>query len=401
MGRYLKAILPIIIIIVGVVIARQLLIHSPKAQRTAVVTQPPQVRILQVQPQDVRIPVFSQGTVTPAVSSNISAEVTGRIIETSPQFANGGFFDQGDVLVSINPSDYELAITKAEALVATARQQLARAEAEYKQKLEEYKGVDPSKVSDYALRKPEYEEAKAKLKAAQADLNLARVQLSRCEIRAPFAGRVVEKKADVGQYVSPGMVLASVYAIDVAEVRLPLSQQQIKLLDLPPVIATQDRRDDVAVRLTGQANGKTHHWESRIVRTEATIDERNRLQYVVAQVDDPYGLEPRGSQQNNATRPALPTGLFVEAEIEGRLLQDVYVLPRLAIHNTDKVWLLDQQQRLRIRNVKLVHRGEDKAYVSEGLAPGDTLIVSPLDAVVDGMRVRVQDAAVGVMTNRE
>jgi RND family efflux transporter MFP subunit len=227
------------------------------------------------------------------------------------------------------------------------------------------------------------------------------VQLSRCEIRAPFAGRVVEKKADVGQYVSPGMVLASVYAIDVAEVRLPLSQQQIKLLDLPPVIATQDRRDDVAVRLTGQANGKTHHWESRIVRTEATIDERNRLQYVVAQVDDPYGLEPRGSQQNNATRPALPTGLFVEAEIEGRLLQDVYVLPRLAIHNTDKVWLLDQQQRLRIRNVKLVHRGEDKAYVSEGLAPGDTLIVSPLDAVVDGMRVRVQDAAVGVMTNRE
>jgi hypothetical protein len=173
------------------------------------------------------------------------------------------------------------------------------------------------------------------------------------------------------------------------------------LLDLPPVIATQDRRDDVAVRLTGQANGKTHHWESRIVRTEATIDERNRLQYVVAQVDDPYALAARGSQQNNATRTALPTGLFVEAEIEGRLLQDVYVLPRLAIHNTDKVWLLDQQQRLRIRNVKLVHRGEDKAYVSEGLALGDTLIVSPLDAVVDGMRVRVQDAAVGAMTNRE
>lgn len=383
MGRYLKVVLPVVIIVVGIIVARQLLVHSPKAQREAVVTQLPLVRTLQVQPQDVRIPVYTQGTVTPRTVSNLSAEVTGRIIQVATQYANGGFFKKGEILLSVNPSDYELAITKAEALVASAKQQLAQAEAEYKQKLEEYKGIDPGKVTDYALRKPQYEGAKASLKAARADLDLAKVQLARCQIRAPFDGRIIEKKADLGQYVAPGMVLASVYAIDVAEVRLPLSQAQIKFIDLPS--AGQDLTHPIKVRLTGLSAGKEQSWVSQIVRSEAVIDERNRLHYVVAQVKDPYGMHAR-----DKAKPALTTGLFVEAEIEGRLLQGVYTLPRLAIHNTNTVWLLDKDARLEIRSIELIHRGEEKAYVSQGLNPGETVIISPLDAVVQGMQLRVE-----------
>jgi RND family efflux transporter MFP subunit len=385
-GRYLKFGLPVIILFVGVFVAWQLMIHSPKAERRPVVTQAPLVQTLKVQPQDLRIPVHSQGTVKPRTSSSLSAEVTGRIIEVSPSFANGGFFKKGDVLLRINPSDYELAITKAEAQVASALQQLARAEAEYKQKLEEYKGVPPDKITDYALRKPQYEEAKATLKAARADLGLARVQLARCAIRAPFDGRVVEKQADVGKYVTPGMVVASVYATDVVEVSLPLSQAQMQLLDQILVLEEKAADDPIAVRLSGKVAGKTYHWDSRIVRTEATIDERNRLQYVVAQVQDPYSLAA-----SNNLRPPLTAGLFVEAEISGRLMQDIYVLPRVAIHAGDTVWLLDDEQRLQIRKVALVHRGEDKAYVSQGLKPGDRVISSALDAVVEGMQLRVAE----------
>lgn len=382
MGRYLKIGLPILILIVGIIAARQLLVHSPKAQRKPVVTLAPLVQTLEAQPRDVRIPVRSQGSVIPRTSIALSAEATGRIVDVSPQFANGGFFNKGDVLLRINPSDYVLAITKAEAQVASALQQLARAEAEYKQKLEEYKGVAPGKVTDYALRKPEFEEAKAKLKAARADLDLARVQLSRCEIRAPFHGRVLEKRADVGQYVTPGMVVGSLYATDVAEVRLPLSQVQLQVLPLSLSTLGETAASPIAVRLSAQVAGQVRHWQGRIVRSEAMIDERNRQQYVVAQVENPF-----------AQAAPLTPGLFVEAEIEGRLLQGVYVLPRVAIHGGNTVWLLDRDKRLRIRPVAVVHRGEEMAYISQGLNPGEMVISSPLDAVVEGMALRTAPQA--------
>lgn len=398
MGRYLKAALPVIIIIVGVLVARQLLVNSPKVQRKPVVAQLPLVHTLQVQPQTVRIPVYSQGAVMPGTSINLSAEVTGRIIETSPLFASGSFFKRGDVLLRINPSDYKLAITKAEALVAGAMQQLARAEAEYQQKLKEYKGIDPARVTDYALRKPQYEEAKARLKAATADLDLAKVQLMRCDIRAPFDGRIVEKKADLGQYVTPGMMLANVYATDVAEVRLPLSQAQMSLLDLPVSgqhgLNNHELKNKAPVTLTAQTAGRQSQWQGWVVRIEATIDERNRLQYVVAQISDPYGFQHKNFQRkgSNNQQPALTSGLFVKAEIEGRLIKDIYVLPRIAIHNSNEVWLLDNDKRLRIGKVELMHRSENKVYVKAGLNPNDTVIISPLDAVVDGMQLRVKSA---------
>jgi len=395
MGRHSKLLLPIIIVFIGVAIAWLLLANSPKAKREATVSLPPLVKFIEVQPQDVRIPVFTQGTVKPRTSINLSAEVKGRIVEVSSMFSNGSFFKKGDVLLRINPSDYQLAITKAEALVATAKQQLARAEAEYKQKIEEYKGITRAKVSDYALRKPQYEEAKAKLKSAGADLDLARVKLARCNIKAPFDGRMLGKKADVGQYVSPGLVVAEIYSTDVAEIRLPVSRQQINLLDISQGYGSDNDKPLTKVKLTGQAAGQLQVWPSEIVRTEAVIDERNRLQYVVAQVKDPYGLH-----SDSGDKPILNTGLFVEAEIEGRLLKDVYVLPRLAIHNNNTVWVLNTKNRLSIRRVNLIHRGEDKAYVeratkqgtsmSEGISSGDRVIVSPLDAVVKGMQLRTE-----------
>ena len=233
MVRIAKIITPIVILLAAGGAAWQLMANSPTAKRQAVAPQPPLVSTMQAFPQDVRIPILTQGTVRPRTQISLAAEVSGRIVDTAAQFASGAFFKKGDVLVHIDAHDYRLAVTKAEALVAGAKQQLAQAEAEYKQKLEEYRNVDRAKVSDFALRKPLYEEAQARLKAAEADLELAKLQLSRCDIHAPFDGRVVAKQADVGQYVTPGKVVAEIYAVDIAEIRLPLSQTQAELLDLP------------------------------------------------------------------------------------------------------------------------------------------------------------------------
>ena len=282
-------------------------------------------------------------------------------------------------------------ITKAEALVAGAKQQLAQAEAEYKQKQEEYRGVNRRQVTDYALRKPQYEEAAAKLKAAQADLELAKLQLQRCEIRAPFDGRLIDKKADIGQYVTTGTVVANIYAVDIAEVRLPLSQTQADLVDLPLFLDVDSPAAPVAVKLFGQYAGQSHTWEGEIVRTEASLDERNRLLYVVAQVKDPYGIHANRNSNTNSANSQLPLaiGTFVQGEIQSRVLKDIYALPRNAVHNMDTVWLLDDNTRLKIQPVRVAYRDEKNVYLNQGLAPGDTVIISPLDVAVGGMQLRI------------
>lgn len=382
MIRTVKIVAPFIILLAAGGAAWQLMANSPKAKHQSAAPQPPLVSTMQVFPQDVRIPILTQGTVKPRTQISLAAEVSGRIIETTPQFADGAFFKKGDVLVRINDRDYRLAVTKAEALVASARQQLAQSEAEYKQKLEEYRNVDRSKVSDFALRKPQYEEAQARLKAAKADLELAQLQLSRCEIRAPFDGRIVARQADVGQYVTPGKMVADIYAVDTAQIHLPLSQTQAELLDLPIDLAGKPA--GITVQLSGQYAGQKHIWEGEIVRTQASIDERNRMLYVIAQVTDPYGMHA-----TNHSRPPLAIGSFTEAKIQSRLMHGVYVLPRAAVHNMSSVWLMNDANQLHQQPVEVIHRGDNNVYITSGLNPGDTVITSPLDVVVDGMQLRV------------
>lgn len=384
-----KIVLPIIILIAGATGAWQLFANSPKVKREAHVVEVPLVNTMKVNPQSVRIPVYTQGTVNPRTAIKLSAEVSGRVVEVSPRYADGGFFKKGDMLVRLDNEEYQLAITKSEATVASAKQQLAKAEAEYKQKQKEYSGVNLASVSDFALRKPEFEEAKARLKAAEADLKLANLQLRRCTIYAPFDGRVVKTLAGLGQLVMPSVALAEIYAIDIAEIRLPISQAQSGLLDLPALNelfhSTNNETDNlISVKLHGRYAGRDFTWDAAIVRTDATIDERNRLQNLIAQVDDPYGM--RHELSNKAP---LEMGMFVDAEITGRLLDNIYVLPRSALHDRNTVWLLDEALKLRQQDVSIVHRGKLHVYVSDGLSASDRVITSSLDAVVDGMQLRV------------
>ena len=404
MNRTAKTVLPIIIILTGVLAAWQLMANSPKAQRKAVDIQAPLVKTMKLTSQDVRIPIHTQGTVEPRTSISLAAEVTGKIIKTSKQFAKGAFFKKGEVLVSIDPAEYQLAMTRAEATVASAVQQLAKAEAEYKQKVEEYKHVSREKVTDFALRKPEYEEAKAKLKAANADLELAQLKLKRCEIRAPFDGRVSEKMADIGQYITPGMVVAGLYATDRAEIRLPITHAQTQLLDIA-ALTREDAVQDTAleplkVTIHGFYAGKQHQWQGKIVRTDAKLDDRNRLLYLIAQVDDPYGFnavnDNAQSSQQNATqadqqneRSILATGMFVKAEIPGRMIKSLFVIPRTAIRDQNTVWILDESLRLNIRSVNVIHRDDSHVYIDKGLQDGEVIVTSPLEAVVDGMQLRI------------
>jgi RND family efflux transporter MFP subunit len=243
-----------------------------------------------------------------------------------------------------------------------------------------------------AMREPQLAEARAKLKAAEATITLARIKRSRCELRAPFAGRLQIKNIGLGQFIQQGDKLARIYSTDVAEIRLPLATSDFGFLDLPltPGSSSVDSRAKVRdrgpnVKLTTEFAGKMQTWKGRIVRTEGALDEGTGVLYAVAEVQAPY--------QQKDNRPPLLSGLFVQAEIEGKAMQDVFVLPQIAMNASQEVLLVDAGQKLRIRRVDVLRNEQDRVLVKRGLSAGDRLVISGVDVPVEGMTVRVDENA--------
>lgn len=366
------------ILTMAIVIAVMLFMFKPRAEKKPAPYQPPPVNWIEISPQTVSIPVQSQGTVEAKTTINLSVEVAGRISKISEQLNDGEYFKQGDVLARIDDSDYRLAITKAEAQVAAARQALARVEAEAEQARFDIQrmGQDVDRASPYALRIPHLKEARANLKAAEADLAIARLQQQRTSIRAPFDGRVIEKRVDVGEYVSPGKPLASIFSTRSLQVKLPLSVQQQKLVALPT--SNQATRFS-KVKLTANYAGDIRTWAARITRVESTIDIRNRLLNAIAEIDD---------ERFDIEQSDLPTaGLFVQASIEGRPIEDVFVLPRVALRSGHQVWRI-HDDKLDIVEVGILHKNDDYVYIDSGLHSGDRIIISALDYAIQDMRIQ-------------
>ena len=383
--KIFKVLLPIVILSAGALGAWALIAGKPEVEKKTVEHALPAVEVVIAKPEAVRLDIHSQGVVAPRTEIDLVSEVAGRIIHVHPGFAAGGFFKKGEVLLTIDPRDYDLAVTKIRAEIAEARTELLREEAEAEQAAREWQALgDGGEASDYVLRKPHLEERRAKLAAAEADLAEARLKRARCEVRAPFAGRVREKKADIGQYVTAGDTLGRLYAIDVAEVRLPITSDQLDLVALP--LGYRDATDpgpQPDVTLSAPLGGRTYQWRGEIVRTEGAFDEETGTLYAIAQVKDPYGYREGA--------PPLAVGLFVQAEIEGRERPNVVGLPRTAlVRGAYRVLVVDSGDQLRFRDIAVLRGDPDRVFVSDGVEPGERVIVPALDTPVEGMKVRVE-----------
>jgi len=378
----LKFLLPAIVLVAALAVGRAMIASKPEASRQ----QPPSpvlnVDATRVQRGSFDVFVLAEGTVQPRTESTLIPEVSGRVFEISANFREGGFFEQGDVLVRIEPRDYELALDTAEAQVAEAsaalEQELALAEVVKN----DWKQLGKT-APDLGLRKPQIAAAEAALLSARSQLERATVDLQRTVIRAPYAGRVLEQSVDVGQFVSVGSTLARVYAIDYVEVRLPLSTRELEFVDLPE----RFRDDDVAtplietpVVIEADIGRTVYQWQGRIVRVGGAIDTQSRQLLVVAQVDDPYARGPEG-------RPPLRIGQFVRARIQGRSLDNVFVLPREALREGAEVLVVDQHSRLQRRPVAVAWSDSKTAVISDGLADGDVVTLTSLSVAASGSQV--------------
>ena len=324
-----------------------------------------EVMTLEVSSESFRI--NSQGTVHPRTQTEVSAEVLGSIVSISPKFAAGGVFQKGEVLMRIDPTNYTVAVDKAQALV--------------KQRQIEFDGAKQLRSQGYRAES-EFASAAAALASAQAELVSAQRNLERTYIRLPYEGMVLSKHADVGQFVNPGTTLGVTFATDLAEIRLPLTDQDLAFADLPSTADIKETGgvDGPQVRLTAIQKGASVSWDAIIVRSEGVVDERSRVTYAVAQISDPYKLHGDGTP--------LPMGTFVAADIAGSSAMDLIRIPRTALRGADQVLVVNVEDKIEIRTVNIVRSDEQYAYVSGGVSAGERISTTVIEAPTNGMSVR-------------
>lgn len=394
LARILKPLAPLIIVAAAGFGAVTMIMNRPPVETLTPVIELPGVRVHEVTIEDVPLAVTSQGTVQPRTESQLVPEIAGRVTWVAPSFAEGGFFEAGDALVRIDPFDYEQMLVSARSQLAQARLRLAQEEAEAEVAQREWETLGRGDPRELALRKPQLEDARASVAAAEAGVERATRDLERAEIVAPYAGRVRTKNVDIGQYVRVGDDVATIYAVDVAEIRLPLPDDELAYLDLPLSYRGVRQRTQPPVTLRATFAGETHAWAGRVVRTESEIDSVSRMVHAIAEVADPYAPGP------NPNRPPLAVGMYVEAEISGRIARDVAVLPRPALRGRDQVLVVTPDDRLSFRNVDVLRTSTESVIVRAGLQAGELVVVSPLDTPTDGMRVQLADAAPRLLERR-
>ncbi|TDU63207.1 RND family efflux transporter MFP subunit [Prosthecobacter fusiformis] len=386
--KAIRFILPVIVLGGCVLVAWWLLSHPPEQKKMEM--PPTLVRVegtvLNKTSYDLR--VRSQGTVQPRTTSTLLPEVSGKIIEISPSFRPGGFFGQGDVLMRLDPLDYETAIVISKAALAQAEVMLAEEKARADQAVENWRAMGRTGTpSALVTRTPQLAKAEADVASTKAQVIKAERDLERTTVRAPYACQVLEQAVDIGQFVGQGTILGRIFAVDYVEIRLPLPERESQFLKLPQSFSDQSTAsvDGATVYLKSVIAGKPVAWEGKIVRVEGSLDAETRQSTAVAQVTDPYARRADGS-------PPLTIGAFVEAEIAGEPLQDVYIIPRNAVRAGNEIILIDQPQNtLRRMTVEPMVSNEDHIVVSASAAkapkPGDILCLTPIPFPADGARV--------------
>lgn len=352
---------------------------SPKPVQNKFV--PPVVETMNAIPQSFKVRINSQGTVVPRTEITLTSEIPGKIDFVSPQIQSGSSFDKGDTLLILDQRDFELALIAAQSSMYQAQVVYEREVAESEVAKKEWSNINGGKASSLALRKPQLDQAKAALAAAEANYQRALLNVERTFIRAPFKGRVRNEYVDIGMVVSPGIPLAQIYAIDMIEVTLPIAESDIKFLSIPLDGRVVSVSEQPSMVLTSTFAGLSQAWRGKILRSAAEIDSKTRMLSVIGQVS-----------VNSSKKSSIPikVGMFVNATIEGKSFNDIYVIPREKVRDGE-VWVLNNEGILSKRNVSVLRYEKDKALISDGFEKGDKVLLTRLDVLVEGMKLEKKD----------
>lgn len=375
--------LPLYLLLAFGLIATLLVVFRPSANKRVMPPAPAiSVETLQVKSKEYQVLINSFGRIEPRTQGQMVAQVSGQIIEVSPSLRDGGFFEKGEVLVKIDPRDYEIQVDIAAAELANAKVNYAEQQVLADQAVEDRKILrNNGKASDFALNIPQLAAAKSQIGAAEAKLKKAKLDVERTQVRAPYSGRVLSKSADLGDVVSANTVLAKIYATDLVEVRLPIKNSELSFLTLPENAGNESdgSKELPKAKIINSLGATPQSWQAVLVRTAGAIDEQSQQLYITAQIDAPY------SKQNIERRP-LKIGQYVTAEIEGRTIQDAIVIPNAAIYQGSYVYMY-QDGVLERREIEIAWQNNNDALIRSGIKSGEQLVVTPLGRVSSGTPV--------------
>jgi len=379
---FLKILLPIIFLAVGIVGVR-ILIHAKRPpQQVAKENLGALVEVVELNRQDHIVTVQATGTVQAHRETDITPQISGKVSEISPNFISGGFFRAGELLFAIEAVDYQLAVERAQAAVTKAELDLATVESQAEVARKEWQSLslqNGQTPNPLVLYLPQMKNARASLASAEASLRQARLDLQRTRIEAPFNCRVRSESIEIGQYVKSGTAVAKVNGTDWAEVEVPINLDDLEWLQVPRP-GRQGNGSKATLQL--ETEKASHTWAGFIDRALGEVDTRGRMLRLIVKVPDPYGLKnPKGQLP-------LDMGLFVQVALEGERITNLFPIPASALREQSTVWLADKENLLEIRPVDVVRRERETLWLGSGVNDGDRLVLTRLSGVAPGLKLR-------------
>lgn len=346
-----------------------LLFATKKAPEKKALSKPlPIVRTEMVRLTDTQLNAHSQGTLEPKYETRLISQVDGEVIKLSEKFVVGGRVKKGELLLQLNPFDYEVKLQQAVADLARSRAAYIHEQAQGQVASNQWQQIPEAEPTVLGLRKPQLATALADVEAAEASYKQAKKNLERTSLHAPYDALIKSRTVSVGSYLSSGTSLAEILDMSVGEIRLPITQSEMRYL--------VDGGLGAKVILDGEALGEKFQWDATIVREEGIIDSSSRMRHLVAEVTRPYDSN-------------LAFGTYLTAEILGRTLHDSVKIPREVIRD-NKVPILVNGQ-LSYKAISIARHLNDETIVDRGLNEGDAIIVSPLAYPIEGMSVKPLD----------
>ncbi|MEI6890545.1 MAG: efflux RND transporter periplasmic adaptor subunit [Pontiella sp.] len=385
MNLFKKFILPLLLILMALGIGQIIIITTKKPEK-----RPPQrtayavdVTVLQAGQQTVQLQVT--GTVTPAIHITLRSRVAGEILEVAPEFIDGGSFKQGEMMLKIDPFDYELAIEqkKAELAEAAYQLQLEKGQSDIAAREWELLGYDEDASEsdrELALRIPHLKYRTAKLAAAQAELENARLDLARTEVCAPFNCVIIERETDLGTLTALQDTLASVAGSDQYYVRASIPMKHLKWITCDP--------ENGSIATITRSIGDVR--QGHVVRLESALEESGRMARIIIAIDHP----------TTGAHPML-LNEYVRISIEGNSIENAYHIPRAALHDDHLVWLANSENLLEVREVQVIWRDATDVILSAGVKEGDRLILTNLATPINGLKLRIEGESIPTSQKQE
>ena len=379
----INIVLSVALIAAGIAGAAYISKTAPKARKRQPVKMLPLVQVINVQPEEERILVPSMGTVIPARQIVLESRVAGEIVSIHPEFTIGGYLKKGSEVLRIDPQDYKLALTLARARVKDAESKLRILEAEAEAAKDEWREIYRNRSgenlspSPLLIKEPQLSAAQAMLVAEKAEVKKAQLNLARTKITAPFNAIVRAKHVDIGSQVSGQDQLAELVGTDEYWIQASMPVDRLNWIQIPLNSGEPGSKARIFYR-----NGIEH--VGTVIKLRGELEAEGRMARVLVEIKDPLGLNSTGKKQ-----PPLLIGEYVRMEIEGRQLKKVYRIPRTALRDNTAIWLATNDGKLEIRTVETLWRDAQTVLLTDGLQPGEQLIVSDLSKPVNGMPLQI------------